>query len=87
MVCTFVDGAHQARFAPGAEHARLPRRGEDGLQMTLTDQFQRRKPQLRAAIGLRASYRPMCPVALSPTLSHKGRINPLEDIIHAAIKK
>ena len=37
MVCTIVIGAHQARFAPEAEHARLSRRGEDGLQMTLTD--------------------------------------------------
>jgi hypothetical protein len=40
MVSTIVIGAHQARFAPGAEHDRLSRRGEDGLQMTLTKRRQ-----------------------------------------------
>ena len=33
---SIVDGAHQAGFASGPELARLPRREEDGLQMTLT---------------------------------------------------
>ncbi len=42
-MCTFVDGAHQARFAPGAELDRLPCQGEDGLQMTLTEKAHRNK--------------------------------------------
>jgi len=42
MVWTIVDGAHQARFAAGAEHACLVWRAEDGLQMTLTLHLVRR---------------------------------------------